>query len=345
MLTPLLLAAVLAAESRAFPIMGTDARLTIEPPAGAAAQAALDAAEQALRDADRTFSDWRDDSELARVNAAAYSGPVTVSAEFANLLGFSLTLARRSGGAFDPTFAPLYRLWPFRGGVTTAAAPSAMDIGDTLRDVGYRQVTLDEIGRKVRFDGKHTELGFDAVAKGLALDRAAEALERHGVGRYLIELGGQWLRRGEGTSRLALRDPFGGAPRYAIEVTQGSLSTSAGYEHRLWVDGRWLGHILDPRTGRPVEGTAAVIVASPSGLWADGLSTALFVLGPEAGGRLLAEYPGSSALWIRDDGTRVTRGAFPPLIDLPAPTSPTAGGARATETPPPMPPPSRPSAR
>lgn len=307
----------------ALPIMGTEVRFYVPP---ATPQTAVEAAYGAMREDDRLFSDWRDDSELARVNAAAFAAGVTVSPRFAGLTALSLDLARRSGGAFDPTFAPLYRAWPFRADVTAPPPPAAATLRAARRRVGYAHVTFDAARRTVRFTQPGVELGFGAIAKGRALDDAGRALAAHGVRSYAVELGGQWLVAGS-AERIALRDPFGRPATVTVELATGSLATSAGYEKRLWIERRWVGHILDPRTGRPAEGVAAVAAYAPDATLADGLSTALFVLGPGEGAALLRAYPGTGARWVMDDGRVVMRGAFPRISA--APTSPTDRAPRA----------------
>ncbi len=152
-------------------------------------------------------------------------------------------------------------------------------------------------------------LDFGSLAKGFALDEAADALRRLGINEARLDLGGQimFIKEKDATGeprRIGIRNPRN--PRQLIGVVTvdgGSISTSGDYERYFrWKDVRYF-HILDPRTGWPATGTASVTVWAPTGMEADAWSTTLFIAGPERGARMMADRKELGAVWILDPGT------------------------------------------
>jgi thiamine biosynthesis lipoprotein len=267
-------------------VMGTTLRVEVE---GADRTAALAVAESLLREVEATerrLSTWRDDSELAALNAAPAGTWRALSAETFAALAGAWSCAERTGGAFDPTLAPLVAAWGLRTG---GRLPSATELAAARAATGPERLALDAGRRRV---GKRSPVTIDegAFGKGAALDAALAADSSAGFVR--IDLGGQLAWRGAPAPQtVALADPRDRG-RPALDLTlaaeRGSLATSGDGERRFAVGGETFGHLLDPRTGRPARDFGSVVVAAASGLEADCLSTALFVLGPERGARWLA---------------------------------------------------------
>lgn len=212
------------------------------------------------------LSAWDPASELCRLSRGDGTNWIArVSPEVAPCYRAALALRAATGGAFDP------------------------DIGARMRAQGFA-------GRKADFD-----LG--AIAKGFSVDAAYDAVtNRFGARDLLIDLGGN-LRAVGGAWRTGVRDPFGRGFAATFTLAPGeAVATSGNYERFVTrADGRRISHILDPRTGEPAAGVAGVTVVAPSAMLADGLSTALFVLGPARGADFLRRHhPGAAALWIPD---------------------------------------------
>lgn len=291
------------------PTMATRLELTLPADQAAAADRAW--AEFALVEA--SANEWKPDTVLGRLNAAD-GAPVDLGPDVAALLAESLTLAERTGGAFDPTWAALWDLWDFRAEVPTA--PSKAQVGARLAHVGHHKAHLD--GTVARLE-PGTRVGLGGVAKGWALDRAGAALERAGVGSYLLSAGGQVLvgeARDGRPWRVGVRDPRGPADDWfaVVEVTDASVSTSGDYERFFVLDGRRYHHILDPRTGFPSEGARSATVVGPSGTVCDALSTALMVQGPVDGLATLARFPGYHGLIVAADGSVHATPEFPGTV-------------------------------
>jgi thiamine biosynthesis lipoprotein len=234
-----------------------------------------------------TISIYREESELSRLNAGAAAGWQPVSDELHGLLTLARELHDRTGGGFDIAAGALVRAWGFlrRQGRT----PTDDELASALAASGMRHVELDAAGRRMRFTRPGVEINPGAIGKGWAVDRASDALAAAGVPSMLVH-GGQSSVRARGIHGPALpgrrgwpvglRHPlFPGRRLATITLDDRALGTS-GSATQFFVDrGRRLGHILDPRTGRPAEGVLSATVIAPTAAVADALSTAAYVLG------------------------------------------------------------------
>ncbi|NDC54388.1 MAG: FAD:protein FMN transferase [Planctomycetia bacterium] len=238
---------------------------------------------------------YRDTSELARLNAAAAAGWQPVSPDLFALLLHARGLAAATAGGFDCATGALTRAWGFleRRGRT----PSATALAAARERSGLDLVEFDEAAGRVRFRRQGVELNLGAIGKGWAIDRAVAALRAAGVPSALVH-GGQSSVRALGVQgpatpgrrgwKVGLRHPLRPAERLAtITLADRALGTS-GSGTQFFVDrGKKLGHILDPRTGRPADaGVISATVVAPEAADADALSTALSVLGEGALERL-----------------------------------------------------------
>jgi thiamine biosynthesis lipoprotein len=238
-----------------------------------------------IRRIEARISPFRPSSEIAQVNACAAHGPVPVSPGVFDLLRLSQRLGRETGGAFDITVGPLMRCWRFRGG--TEVVPGEAELTAARLCCGTQALELDEAGRTVRFSREGVTLDLGAIGKGWAIDRAVELLREAGVTNALLHggtstvfgLGSPPGRDGWPVS-VARSSAFGGwAP---VVLRDCALSVSDRQGRTVTLDGRQRGHIMDPRTGRPVEGASMAAVVADTAAESDALSTALLVLG-EAG--------------------------------------------------------------
>lgn len=268
---------------RAQPLLGTFVVVTVHGVDGGKGQSAIDAAFAAVRRVDALMSLHRPDSELVRLNAAAARDWVVVSPELFEVVAAAGRLARETDGAFDATIRPVADLWGFIW--KEHRMPSPEELAAVLPRVGHALVELDADRRAVRFARPGVSLDLGGIAKGYAVDAALAALRSAGVSNAMVRAGGD-LRvmgapPGRTTWEVQLEDPFGAGNRVAIELRDAAVSTSGNYENFFIVEGRRYSHLLNPRTGRPVEGVAACSVIAPTCLESDALATGLFVLGPE----------------------------------------------------------------
>lgn len=263
------------------------------------------------------ISVYRPGSELSRINAEAARGWVDVSPETWQLLTRARELWRLTDGAFDMAAGSLVRAWGFLR--REGRVPTEADLQAALESAGMRHVELDGDRRRVRFVQPGVELNPGAIGKGWALDRVMALLGGGAVPSVLVH-GGQSSVRARGIQgpavtgrrgwRVGLRHPLRPGRRLAtITLDDEALGTS-GSGTQFFIDrGRRLGHILDPRTGVPAEGTLSATVIAPSAADADALATALYVLGPRGIPLVAPPGGGTGAILVaaRDDGgLRVT---------------------------------------
>jgi thiamine biosynthesis lipoprotein len=288
-----------AAVERQVAAMGTTLRVEVEVAADRAA--ALAVAEETIREVEATearLSTWREGSELSALNATPVGAWREVSPALYGDLRSALDCAAATGGAFDPTVGALAAAWGLRHG---GRVPGRDELITARARTGWAGIELRAAPHRVRrrFDLRIDEGGF---GKGIALDRALERARARDA-RVHASLGGQsaWSG-GRAPVRLLLADPRERAravAEIALDLTRGSVATSGASERRFEAGGRSFGHLLDPRTGVPAADFGSVAVAAASAFEADCLSTALFVLGPEAGLALLERSPrAAEALYL-----------------------------------------------
>ena len=266
--------------------------------------------EAVLARANRQMSTYDDHSELSAFNRAGVGEAVPVSAALVDVVAAAHALSERTGGAFDATVAPLVGLWGF-GAQAAAQPPTATRVQSTLSRVGYRKVFFEREPPHLRKRADAT-LDLSAIAKGHAVDEIARVLRAFACDAFLIELGGEIRTAGRapggGRWRVAIESPKGGSHLTTLLLRDGAVATSGDYRQRRVVDGVAISHIIDPRDGHPVRHqTASVTVVAATALEADGLATALLVMGTRSGASF-AEQHGVAALFVAraTDGFAVT---------------------------------------
>jgi thiamine biosynthesis lipoprotein len=293
----------------------------------AAADRAARSAVEAIRGVARSMSTYRADSELTRLNASAAAGPVAVSEPLWEVITAALDLSRRSGGAFDATYSPLRDLW--RSAAANGELPSESALAEARARVGWRKVVTDPAKRTVHFEAGGMKLDLGGLAKGYALDLAAAAIRRNGLNAGIVDLGGDLRVVGSAEEgrpwTVGIRDALKAADKTAIRgrlrLADVAVATSGNYERYFLVDGRKFSHIIDPATGRPAEEVVSATVIAPTGMAADGLATAVSVLGMEKGVRLVEDTPGAECLLVsvRDGKTVERRSSGFSKFEVPSP--------------------------
>jgi len=248
-------------------------------------EAAVRAAFDEVRRLDRLLSNYRPDSEWSLVNRDAAHRPVPTSAELFRLISACLEQSRRTDGAFDITVGPLKRAWGFHRGAGRIA--TAEEVAAARRHVGHRFVELDPAGRTVRFDHAGVELDPGGIGKGYAVDRVVEILRAHGFDTGLVA-GSKSSLYGLGAPpaeargwRADIRDSdHPGASRALVFLRDASLSTSGTGEQAHWSDGTMSSHLVDPRTGWPLQTVAQVSVVTSRALDGEVWAKACLINGP-----------------------------------------------------------------
>lgn len=262
---------------------------------GENAEAATGAAFEKIRDIDSKVDFYNETSEVSKINSAKSGERVSVSYETAQILGKALEISDKTGGAFDPTTAPLSELWNFK---SASELPKDEDVKKELKKVSYKKVHLDKKNLEIWKDEDYIKIDLGGAAKGYACDAAAEILKSYNV-CGTIDLGGNIScvgknpKSSDGVWRVGLQKPFEPVGTYGetVEISDKSVVTSGTYQRYFESEGKRYHHILDVKTGYPKEADYnAVTIVSKSSLEADCLSTACFLLGREDGKKLAESF-------------------------------------------------------
>lgn len=282
--------------------MGTEFALYLYASSCEEAEAAAKPAFDEIDRIEELLSNYREDSELSRINREAASGPLTTDPEAFRFLEAALQWSERSGGAFDMTLGKLMKTWGFFG--ASGSLPSKAEIAEAQSKVGWWNVRLDPEQRTVWFLSPGIEFDPGGIGKGYAVGRAIRILRANGIQAALLSSGGSTiyaLGAPAGMAGWKIQVPAPGCEVdtvSTVELRDMSLSTANRSQKYFVENGRLYGSIMDPRTLSPSEGAVQTTVIAPSALDSDALSNALFVLGPEESASLLEKFPHISALII-----------------------------------------------
>jgi thiamine biosynthesis lipoprotein len=263
-----------------FRAMGSPCRLHFYSPSREQVEQLADAALAEVERLEAKYSRYRDDSLVSRINRSAGDARgVEVDEETATLLDFSGTSFEQSGGLFDITSGILRRVWDFKSG----RVPSPGDVEAVLEQVGWRKLRWERPRLVLPLPGM--EVDFGGFVKEYAADRVAEICRRLGCRHGLVDLGGDLAVIGANPDgspwRVGIRHPRRPGAMAEVELAQGGLASSGDYERFMIVEGVRYAHILDPRSGWPVRGLAAVSVVASHCLIAGTAATVAMLKGDE----------------------------------------------------------------
>lgn len=287
-------------------VMGTRLQLRIQAEDHASALASSEAAFEAIRQTERRLSNWHLDSEVSRFNAIAAGENFSLSQDLREEWRMAEECRRLTQGAFDARIGSLIELWDLRG---EGRRPTTEELSIYIEN--RDEMALDWVGNDLRKRSTSTEIATGAFGKGAALDGVRKTLrETPGVEGVWLDFGGQITHWGWSPRlSIALAHPRNRETTLLhLSPPEGSVATSGNSEKGLEIDGNRFGHLLDPRTGFPVEDFGSVTVWAESGLLADCLSTGLYVMGPREGQAWVVHHPEVEVLWAepKGDGVRVT---------------------------------------
>ena len=234
---------------------------------------------------DQQMSNYKAESELSAINRDAAQHDVAVSPQLFSLLQYSIRASQESGGDFDITVGPLMKLWGFFRG--QGRLPTAAEIAQVQKKIGYQHVHIDAARRTIRFDAMGMEFDLGGIAKGYAVDQAAEIMRSAGVTAALISSGTSSIYAlgsppGEHGWKITVRDPFHADKAADVFRLQNfALSTSGNYEKFFKINGKIYCHIMDPHTGWPVQDMLSTVAAVPTGIETEALTKIFFVGGVE----------------------------------------------------------------
>lgn len=290
--------------------MGLPFRVSLYAADEATARAGAEAAFARIAELNAVMSDYDSDSELGRLSRTAGEGrAVPVSPALWTVLAHAQTVAERSGGAFDITAGPLVNVW--RRARRKQELPDAALLAEMRARVGWRKLRLDPGRRTAELLAADMRLDLGAIAKGFACDEALAVLRRRGLPRALVGGGGDMAAGdappGQPGWRIELAEP--GTPdapaAQTVCLKNRGIATSGDVFQNVEIGGVRYSHIVDPRTGLGLTDHSLVTVIAPDGMTADALSTAVSVLGPERGWKLVEQTPGAAARLARKPGAQI----------------------------------------
>ncbi len=260
----------------------------------------------ALVQVNNEMSTYQTDSEISIFNKSASKQPFQISEGFRTVVKEALRLGDITDGMLDVTVGPLVNLWGFGPDYQPERVPSAIEQDNARQRIGLSKIILDEDGlAKTQSD---IYLDLSTIAKGYGVDVVADLIESKGIVNYLVEIGGEMRLSGfkaNGTLwHIAVEKPIT-AERSVHQVVvpkDNAVATSGDYRNYIEVDGKRYSHIIDPKTGSPISHKlVSVTVVHPSSMTADGLSTAIMVMGPENGLAFAQKHDVAAMLIVKTD--------------------------------------------
>ena len=265
----------------------------------------IDTAVAEISRIEKLISSWDDNSQTSEINRNSGIKPVKVDKELFDLIERAISISKLTDGAFDISYASMDRIWKFDGSMTKM--PSKEEITASVEKVGYQNIVLDKKNSTVFLKLEGMKIGFGAIGKGYAADKAKDLLILKGVTSGIINASGDmntWGKQPNGNEwKVAITNPMDKNKVFALlPVTNGAVVTSGNYEKYVIFNGKRYTHIIDPRTGYPSTGIISVTVFAPKAELADALATSIFVMGKEAGLDRINQLPKIECIIIDDNG-------------------------------------------
>ncbi len=289
--------------------MGSDFEITVVAKDSIAANNQIDRAIAEIRRIEKLISSWDSTSQTSEINRNAGIKVVKVDKELYDLVERAIGISKLTDGAFDITYASMDRIWRFDGSMTQM--PTTDSIEASVSKVGYENIVLNKKNQTVFLKLPGMKIGFGAIGKGYAADKAKLLLIKNGVSSGIINASGDmntWGVRPNGEPwKVAITNPMNKNKAYGmLPITDGAVVTSGNYEKFVTLNNKRYSHIIDPRTGYPASGLISVTVFAPKAELADALATSVFVMGKEVGLSRINQLPKVECVIIDEKGTLFT---------------------------------------
>lgn len=269
----------------------------------------IDTAVAEITRIEKLISSWDPNSETSSINRNAGLEAVTVDTELFQLIERAIAISKLTDGAFDISYASMDRIWKFDGSMTQM--PSEKELSESVANVGFQNIILNKEKSTVFLKRKGMKIGFGAIGKGYAADKAKSLLQAEGVTAGIINASGDmntWGKQPNGEEwNVAITNPLDKTKSYGLlPITNGAVVTSGNYEKFVEFNGKRYTHIIDPRSGMPSSGIISVTVFAPKAELADALATSVFVMGLEVGLNRINQLPNIECIIINDTGNVFT---------------------------------------
>lgn len=285
--------------------MGSRFEITVVAEDSITANNHIDAAVLEITRIENLISSWDKNSQTSEINRNAGIQPIKIDAELFNLIERALGISKLTDGAFDISYASMDRIWKFDGSMK--AMPSNEEIQNAVAKVGFENILLNKDSSTVFLKTKGMKIGFGAIGKGYAADKAKALLIEKGVTSGIINASGDmntWGKQPDGSEwKVAITNPLNKNKAFALlPISNGAVVTSGNYEKYVTFEGKRYSHIIDPRTGLPSSGIISVTVFAPKAELADALATSVFVMGKEVGLDRINQLPKIECIIIDEEG-------------------------------------------
>lgn len=289
--------------------MGSHFEITIVAEDSTKANNYIDAAVNEISRIEKLISSWDETSQTSKINQNAGIKPVKVDKELYQLIERSISISKLTDGAFDISYASMDKIWKFDGSMKNM--PSKDSIKASVEKVGYQNIILNNEASTVFLKLKGMKIGFGAIGKGYAADKAKQLLQQKNVVSGIINASGDmntWGKQLNGDDwNVAITNPLDKNKAFALlPITNGAVVTSGNYEKYVSFNGVRYTHIIDPRTGYPSIGIISATVFAPKAELADALATSVFVMGKEVGLNRINQLPNVECIIIDENGNLFT---------------------------------------
>ena len=290
---------------RTLKLMGSRFEITVVAKDSIEANDYIDAAVVEITRIEKLISSWDPASQTSEINRNAGIKPVKVDEELYNLIGRSVEISKLTDGAFDISFASMDKIWKFDGSMTQMPAKEA--IKQSVSKVGYQNIILDPENLTVFLKLEGMKIGFGAIGKGYAADKAKKLLIEKGVSGGIINASGDmntWGTQPDGEFwKVAITNPMDKNKAFALlPLNENAVVTSGNYEKYVTFNNIRYTHIIDPRTGYPATGIISATVFAPKAEIADALATSIFVMGKDVGIDFINQLPKIECIIIDEKG-------------------------------------------
>ena len=285
--------------------MGSRFNLTAVAPNEALAWSAINAGVEEIKRIEKVISSWDKDSQTSEINQQAGIRPIKVDQELYDLIFRAKKISALTDGAFDISYASMDRIWKFDGSMKSM--PTAKIIDQARSRINWENIILDKEKQTVFLKAEGMKIGFGAIGKGYAANRAKAIMEKmEGVEGGIVNASGDLITWGKTTTpegwTIKIANPKDQDKMLAsLNIGNLSIVTSGDYEKFVTFEGKRYAHIIDPRTGYPTTGIKSVSIICPDAELSDALATSVFVLGKEKGMALINQMNGVEGLIITDE--------------------------------------------
>ena len=294
---------------RTLKLMGSRFDITVVAKNPIEANEYIDLAVNEITRIEQLISSWDSNSQTSEINKNAGLKPIKVDVELFDLIQRSIGISKLTDGAFDISYASMDKIWKFDGSMKEM--PSSDSIKASVEKVGFQNIMLDKENNTVFLKLKGMKIGFGAIGKGYAADKAKDLLISKGVVSGIINASGDmntWGKQPDGSEwKVAITNPMDKNKVFALlPISNGAVVTSGNYEKYVTFNNIRYTHIIDPRSGYPATGIISVTVFAPKAELADALATSVFVMGKEVGLNRIEQLSKVECIIIDDKGNIIT---------------------------------------